>query len=108
MPIPLAAVLGAAGIGGFLLWAGRSKYAGRKTLVVTCTDPNGCTTRGVNTRSAPNADAPIVEPNDADYGTEVELLETKVYPPTPGAPEGWVRIRTPGGAVGYASAQWLR
>ena len=98
------------GILGVLALAARKASAAGTaaggTATVTCTTPP-CMTSGLNTRVAPNESAALVPMNDATWGTVVQVLE-KGFPATAAAPQGWWKIQTPGGSVGYASAQYLR
>lgn len=61
---------------------------------------------GINTRTAPNPNAPLIGQNDAFNGTTVAVLQTGIK--EDGAPAGsmieWWKIITPGGGTGFARA----
>lgn len=62
---------------------------------------------GLNTRVSPSTSAALVNPNDAWAGKTVTVLDWNAAPASTGVPSGWAKIKTPGGAVGYASKQFL-
>ena len=58
---------------------------------------------GVNTRTAPNVNAPLASANDARHGDRVLVFRTGIT--EEGCPRcDWWLIQTPGGSIGWAQA----
>jgi hypothetical protein len=60
---------------------------------------------GVYVRLGPHESNPIVS-RELTYGKPVDILGYE-RTPTPASPEGWTKVRTPGGVVGYSASKWI-
>lgn len=102
-----ALLVGSAVFAAFSLLAGKTMASARGAL-------NGGTpvskkaiveaaTGGMNVRTAPRLDAPLVAQNNAFAGTTVDVLATGIVPEDGSGGEWW-KIVTPGGSTGFARA----
>ena len=60
---------------------------------------------GLNVRSAPNTTGKVLA--TMPYGSKLVINDMTYYPPTAGAPQGWMNVVTSTGIKGYASKEFL-